>query len=235
LKDIEEATNGTNCTVSALRSRAGASFGSAFLPWLLLAPPGIACAQQADGAYAAVAATAGDLAPGAAGRALLADALDCRVDDAQLPVLLPRLRKEQPADFVQPERQYSAPDMDLYRLGEPVAAWGYESDAIVVTANRVMLAVAGPDDEIGRQVDVYLERSSDSPRSGLLDARHALVVYPAQRPGLEGMTLVGCEYHVDGLSLLDDPDDAWRKQPLPSPGLPSASPSVAANPAIVRP
>lgn len=146
---------------------------------------------------------------------LLADALDCRVDDAQLPELLARLRELRPEDFAQTERQYSGPDMDLYRLAGPVHAWGNEGDAIVVAANRVMLAVHATADEASWQVDRYLEQSGESPMTGLLDARHGLVVYPAELPGLEDMTLVGCEYRVDGLSLLENPADAWRRQPLP--------------------
>ncbi|MFT3762541.1 MAG: hypothetical protein QM761_08015 [Pseudoxanthomonas sp.] len=170
---------------------------------------GTAQGQQAIPVEAA-RATTGATFPGSSD--LLAAALDCRLDDAQLPELLPRLRRERPRDFVQVERQYSAPDMDLYRLSDPASAWGSEGLAIVISANRVMLAVPGQDAEVAGRVDAFL---GESPLPGVLDDRHALVVYPAQRPGLEGMTLVGCEYRIDNLSLLDDPADAWRKQPAP--------------------
>jgi hypothetical protein len=147
---------------------------------------------------------------------LLANALDCRVAEAQLPGLLTSLRELQPGDFTQVGRQYSDPDMDLYQLAKPVHAWGNEGDAIVITANRVMLAVRATVDEAGQRVDDYLEQSDNSPVTGLLDAQHGLVVYSPPLPGLQDMALVGCEYHIDDLSLLDDPADAWRKQSPPN-------------------
>ena len=195
--------------------------GTIFAAWAVLAAlaaqaqPAGAQTFHAEAADAAARALAhGDPVSGT-GQALLADALDCRVEESQLPGLLAHLREQRPGDFVQTERQYSAPDMDLYRLAEPARAWGNEGDAIVVAENRVLLAVDVSADEASWRVDRYLEQSGDSPMTGLLDARHGLVVYPAELPGLEGMTLVGCEYRIDGLSLLDDPADDWRRRPLP--------------------
>ena len=191
--------------------------------WTASALLAVSCARQAqaqaqafypEAADTAAVTAAGDPASNP-GEALLTDALDCRVDDVGLPGLLARLRQTRPGDFMQAERQYSAPDMDLYRLAQPVRAWGSEGDAVVVAVNRVLLAVAASPDETSQRVDQYLERSGDSPVSGRLDARHGLVVYPAGLAGLEGMTLVGCEYRIEGLSLLDDPADDWRRQPLP--------------------
>jgi hypothetical protein len=103
--------------------------------------------------------------------------------------------------------------MDLYQLAEPAHAWGNEGDAIAITANRVMLAVHASADEVSQRVDDYLEQSDNSPVTGLLDTQHGLVIYSTHLPGLENMTLIGCEYRIDNLSLLDDPADAWRKQP----------------------
>lgn len=188
--------------------------GTIFAPWAVLAALLSAQAQPA-GAQTLHTEAADAAARALADGDLLADALDCRVEESQLPGLLAHLREQRPRDFVQTERQYSAPDMDLYRLAEPVRAWGNEGDAIVVAENRVLLAVNVSADEASWRVDRYLEQSGDSPMTGLLDARHGLVVYPAELPGLEDMTLVGCEYRIDGLSLLDDPADDWRRQPLP--------------------
>lgn len=140
----------------------------------------------------------------------LLDALTCRTAAADLPGLLPRLRRERPAEFVQTERQYAAPAMDLYRLVEPVLAWGHHSDAVVITDTRVLLLVDGPIEHATAQLERTLEESRDAPLSGALDDAHALVVYPGEHPGLHGRTLVGCEYRMPGLSLLADPTDTWR-------------------------
>lgn len=141
----------------------------------------------------------------------LSDALACRTAAADLRGLLPRLRRERPTEFTQTERQYSAPVMDLYRLAEPATAWGHQSDAVVITDNRVLLLVDSPIEQATAQLERALEESKDAPLSGALDDAHALVVYPGEHPGLQGRTLVGCEYRMPDLSLLDDPDDAWRK------------------------
>ena len=142
----------------------------------------------------------------------LRDALACRTSIADVPGLLPRLRRERPTEFVQTERQYSAPMMDLYRLETPVQAWGHESDAVVITDNRVLLLVDSPIEQATAQLERALEESKDAPLSGALDDAHALVVYAAEQPGLQGRTLVGCEYRMPSLSLLADPEDAWRAQ-----------------------
>lgn len=140
----------------------------------------------------------------------LVAALTCRTTVADLSRLLPRLRRERPTEFVQTERQYSAPMMDLYRLEEPVNAWGHESDAVLITDNRVLLLVDSPIEQATAQLERTLEASKDAPLSGALDDAHALVVYADERPGLRGRTLVGCEYRLPDVSLLADPADAWR-------------------------
>lgn len=146
----------------------------------------------------------------------LLDALTCRTAIADLPRLLPRLRLERPTEFVQTERQFNAPMMDLYRLEEPVQAWGHQSDAVVITDNRVLLLVNTPIEQATAQLERALEESKDAPLSAALDDAHALVVYPGEKPGLQGRTLVGCEYRMPSLSLLADPADAWRT-PTPTP------------------
>jgi hypothetical protein len=140
----------------------------------------------------------------------LQDALTCRTPGADLPRLLSRLKRERPDEFVQTERQYSTPMMDLYRLEEPATAWGHQSDAVVITDNRVLLLVNAPIELATAQLERALEESKDAPLSGALDDAHALVVYADEHPGLQGRTLVGCEYRMPALSLLADPDDAWR-------------------------
>ena len=155
-------------------------------------------------------------APAAGPTDTLLDALACRTPIADLPGLLQRLRRERPTEFVQTERQYSAPMMDLYRLEAPVRAWGHRSDAVVITDNRVLLLVDSPIEEATAQLERALEDSKDAPLSAALDDGHALVVYPGEHPGLQGRTLVGCEYRMPSLSLLADPDDAWR-MPTPVP------------------
>lgn len=179
--------------------------------WLLLMPA-LASAQQADPANRAAAA------PEAASPVgdVLGDALACRTAAAALSTLLPRLRNERPDEFVQTDRQYSQPIMDLYRLQTPVQAWGNTGDAIAITQNRVMLAVNASMEEVSKRIDRELETSRNSPLPAVLDDAHALVVYPADQPGLEGFTLLGCEYRIDGLALLDNPADAWRKAPTPA-------------------
>ncbi|MFT3756094.1 MAG: hypothetical protein QM769_09125 [Pseudoxanthomonas sp.] len=180
------------------------------LLWPLLALAGTAPAQQALNTDNTPAATAPAMLPG--GADLLSAALACRLDDMQLPDLLPRLRRERPQDFTQAERQYANPDMDLYRLADPANAWGQRSDAVIIAANRVLLAIPGDTAEITARVDAYF---GESLLPDALDAHHALLVYQVQQPGLQDMTLIGCEYQVEGLSLLDDPADDWRKRPAP--------------------
>ncbi len=140
----------------------------------------------------------------------LVDALTCRTSAGDIAGLLSRLRRERPAEFVQTERQYGTPKMDLYRLDGPVDAWGNEGDAIVVTDNRVLLLVDAPIDTASARLEQSLEDSRDTPLSGALDDLHALVVYAGEQPGMQERTLIGCEYRMPGLSLLANPDDAWR-------------------------
>ena len=102
--------------------------------------------------------------------------------------------------------------MDVYRLQDPIQAWGNESDTIVVGPNRVMVAVKDSLYAVTAQLEHSLEQSSQSPLSAALDDKHALVIFEAREPGLEGMVLLGCEYRIPDISLLDDPADAWRKQ-----------------------
>lgn len=148
---------------------------------------------------------------------VLLDALTCRTAAGDIAGLLPRLRRERPSEFVQTERQYSMPVMDLYRLDGPVHAWGHLSDAVVISHNRVLIAVDGPLEQAAMQLEQELEQSRDAPLSGAFDEQHALVVYPAEQPGLEGRVLIGCEYRIPDLSLLDDPADDWRKPATPAP------------------
>ena len=147
---------------------------------------------------------------------LLVDALTCRVPDARYAALMQQLRRERPEDFAQAYRQYSSPPMDLYRLQNPISAWGNTADTVLISANRVTMAVVGGLDEVTSKLESALEKSSDSPLSAALDDQHALVIFEASQPGLEGSVLVGCEYRMEGVSLLDDPDEAWRRQPAPS-------------------
>jgi hypothetical protein len=147
----------------------------------------------------------------------LRDALTCRTPAADLAGLLPRLRRERPSEFAQTERQYSAPVMDLYRLNDPVHAWGHDSDAVVIAANRVLIAVEGPLEQAAMQLEQALEQSHDTPLSSAFDEQHGLVVYASEQPGLQDRVLIGCEYRIADLSLLDDPVDDWRK---PAPAIP---------------
>ena len=140
----------------------------------------------------------------------LLDALTCRTSPADISGLLSRLRRERPNEFVQTERQYGTPKMDLYRLDESVDAWGNEGDAIVITDNRVLLLVDAPIDTASTRLEQSLADSRDAPLSGALDDVHALVVYAGEQPGMQERTLIGCEYRAPGLSLLANPDDAWR-------------------------
>ena len=164
--------------------------------------------QAQDGMPVAPAAPA---VASVAGADALADALTCRIGNARYPGLMEEIRSERPQDFRQTYRQYSTPIMDLYQLDEPVQAWGNDSDAIVIAEQRVMMAVRGSLEEITKQLEQSLADSSELPLSGALDDQHALVIFKADQRGLEGMVLLGCEYRIPGLSLLDDPRDAWRK------------------------
>lgn len=144
----------------------------------------------------------------------LIDALTCRTPNADLPGLLTRLRRERPVDFRQTERQYATPRMDLYRLERPIRAWGHESDAVLLTDQRVLLAVDNPLEQAVGLLEQELEQTRAVPLSGALDDTHALVIYTGGHPGLENRVLLGCEYRIPGLLLLDDPADGWN---LPTP------------------
>ncbi len=157
-----------------------------------------------------------------AGADALADALTCRISYERYPGLMREIREEREEDFTQAYRQYSEPMLDVYRLEEPITAWGNESDVIVIAPNRVMMAVQGSLDAVTAQLEHALEQSSESPLSGALDDQHALVIFNAEAPGLEGLVLLGCEYRIPDISLLEDPDDAWRK--------PHAVPASPAHP-----
>lgn len=193
---------------------------AAWLCWV----PALAGAQERPAAVPAIPANGGNqaIAPpiefASSGDPLI-DALTCRSGTTDILGLLPRLRRDRPEDFVQTERQYSDPAMDLYRLESPVQAWGQHSDAIVITANRVLMVVDGSTDEVAQALEENLAQTESAPLPGALDDQHALVLYAEQRPGLSQRVLIGCEYRLPDLSLLDDPQDAWRKPPVavPSP------------------
>lgn len=155
-----------------------------------------------------------------AGADALADALTCRIGYERYPGLMKEIRDEREDDFRQPYRQHSQPMLDVYRLQEPVSAWGNQSDMIAIAPNRVMMAVQGSLDAVTAQLEHALEQSSQSPLSGALDDQHALVIFNAELPGLEGMVLLGCEYRIPDISLLEDPADAWRRHPV-VPALPA--------------
>lgn len=177
-----------------------------------------ACASFAQALAAKPAATtAAPVAQPApvvsAGADALADALTCRISYQRYPGLMQEIRGEREEDFRQAYRQYSEPMLDVYRLEQPITAWGNESDVIVIAPNRVMMAVEGALDTVTAQLEQALEQSSESPLSGALDDQHALVIFNADVPGLEGMVLLGCEYRIPDISLLENPEDAWRKPP----------------------
>ncbi|RYZ73644.1 MAG: hypothetical protein EOP91_04635 [Lysobacteraceae bacterium] len=183
-------------------------------PILAAALAAVAAVCAAQSVPPPVAATAP--APVAAGTDnvgadALADALACRIGAARYPGLMQEIRGERQQDFRQVYRQYSEPMMDLYQLQEPVSAWGNRSEVVVIASNRVMLAVEGSLDEVTARLETALEQSSQSPLSGGLDDQHALLIFEAGQPGLEGMVLLGCEYRIPGASLLEDPADAWRR------------------------
>ena len=169
--------------------------------------------RSAQDGKPAIPATPPVASASAAGADALVDALTCRIGNDRYPGLMEEIRNERQQDFRQTYRQYSAPMMDVYRLEDPVQAWGNESDTIVIGPNRVMVAVKGSLDAVTAQLEHSLEQSSQSPLSGALDDKHALVIFEAEQPGLEGMVLLGCEYRIPDISLLDDPADAWRKKP----------------------
>ncbi len=163
--------------------------------------------------------TATNTARGGQGDAL-ADALTCRIGIERYPRLMEQLRRERPDDFRQTYRQYNAPAMDLYQLRSPVHAWGQDSDTILIASNRVMMAIEGSLDEVTTRLDQALERSRDTPLSGALNDLHALVIFEAAQPGLEGRVLLGCEYRIPDVSLLDEPEDAWRRKLRAAPAVP---------------
>ena len=72
------------------------------------------------------------------------------------------------------------------------------------------LAVSEPVDTASMRLEQSLADSREAPLSGALDDLHALVVYAGEHPGMQQRTLIGCEYRMPGLSLLANPDDAWR-------------------------
>ena len=180
-----------------------------------------AAVGQAMGGSAPLPATAGPVQ----GTDALADALTCRISSERLPGLMEEFREERANAFAQTYRQYTTPIMDLYQLDAPVQAWGNRSDAIVIAEQRVMMAVRGSLEDITKQLEQSLADSSESPLSGALDDQHALVIFKADQRGLEGMVLLGCEYRIPALSLLDDPRDAWRKPPALMAPAPAPAPA----------
>lgn len=171
--------------------------------------------KPAPASIAPISSQPASIAPPApsAGADALVDALTCRIGYERYPGLMREIRNEREDDFRQAYRQHSQPMLDVYRLEQTVSAWGNESDLIVIAPNRVMMAVKGSLDAVTAQLEHALEQSSESPLSGALDDQHALVIFNAEAPGLEGLVLLGCEYRIPDISLLEDPDDAWRKPP----------------------
>jgi hypothetical protein len=199
-------------------------------PTLGVALSAFAILASAQDGKPAIAATPPTFSASVAGADALVDALTCRIGHDRYPGLMEEIRNERQEDFRQTYRQYSTPMMDVYRLEDPVQAWGNESDTIVIGSNRVMVAVAGSLDAITAQLEHSLEQSSNSPLSGALDDKHALVIFEAEQPGLEGMVLLGCEYRIPDISLLDDPADAWREKPARDQPLPLRPRAIPSNP-----
>ena len=197
------------------RSSNKALLGASLYACVCLATAQMPVEKPATAAAAPIAAPPIAAAPPAvsAGADALADALTCRISYERYPGLMQEIRDEREDDFSQAYRQLSQPMLDVYRLEEPISAWGNESDVIVIAPNRVMMAVTGSLDAVTAQLEHALEQSSESPLSGALDDQHALVIFNAEAPGLQGMVLLGCEYRIPDISLLENPDDAWRKPP----------------------
>ncbi len=86
----------------------------------------------------------------------------------------------------------------------------HSGSAVVITDDRVLLLVDAPIDTASMRLEQSLADSREAPLSGALDDLHALVVYAGEHPGMQQRTLIGCEYRMPGLSLLANPDDAWR-------------------------
>jgi hypothetical protein len=190
------------------RSSSKALLGATLYLWVCVS---FAQTPAAKPAATIAAPVAQPTSVASAGADALADALTCRISYERYPGLMQEIREEREEDFRQAYRQYSQPMLDVYRLEEPITAWGNESDVIVIAPNRVMMAVQGSLDAVTAQLEHALEQSSESPLSGALDDQHALVIFNADAPGLEGMVLLGCEYRIPDISLLENPDDAWRK------------------------
>ena len=197
------------------RSSNKALLGASLYACVCLATAQTPVGKPATAAAPPIAAPPSAAAPPAisAGADALADALTCRISYERYPGLIQEIRDEREDDFSQAYRQLSQPMLDVYRLEEPISVWGNESDVIVIAPNRVMMAVKGALDAVTAQLEHALEQSSESPLSGALDDQHALVIFNADAPGLEDMVLLGCEYRIPDISLLENPDDAWRKPP----------------------
>ncbi len=103
-------------------------------------------------------------------------------------------------------------------------AWGHVSDSVLVSDNRVMIALEGAMDAVSATLESALQ-SSAWPLGGVLDEAHALVVMDAGQPGLEGMVLLGCEYRIEGLSPLANPAGTWRVRGTDAPAEPKPGPS----------
>lgn len=130
--------------------------------------------------------------PAAAGERLMARAVGCAVDGAEIGSLMSGLAADDPG-MKTPARHLAAPSGALYRLSAPIDALGLVAHEIYVAPGRIVMvtATAPLEDVIVR---LRLTPSPYGPAERAIDGDRKLIAYRLHQQGLADKVLVGCEY-----------------------------------------
>ena len=137
----------------------------------------------------------------------LTRALSCQIGDGAVAKLMDTLAVED-AGMKTAVQALAAPSGNLYRLANPVSAFGYSTTEIYVSPGRIAMVVSGqPLASVSARLQ--LEPAPYGPAERQIDGTHKIVAYELHQSPLAGKVLVGCEY--------DNPDaQAWLAPDKPA-------------------
>lgn len=121
---------------------------------------------------------------------LLARALTCQLqagEIAGLPAALASLDRS----FAKPSQRYLLPSFNRYKAAEPVSAYGYATNDIVLAPDRVMILAPAADRKT-IEVSLGLKDAKYAPSSKEVGPDRSIVAY--ELGSLPGKLLLGCQY-----------------------------------------
>ena len=128
----------------------------------------------------------------AANPELIHRAVNCELRDDEVPTFTNALAQAGP-DFKRPSAQYGAPVADVHDLAEPVSAFGFRAQQLVIMPTRVLLAISGQAlAEVVKTLD--LTEAPYAPASREVRPTVTVVALRLSHQALQNKVLLGCEY-----------------------------------------